>query len=168
MFSFNVFFPSLSLFILFGIVFFVWRTGWSLLQVKPVLFLEFHCSTSSETQDGRMIVAGCHQDFPISIAAGLMSLSESAKKTAQLEDSHFFAGHFGTNPTSPHLPPAYHESRGVLRQAPSVQEAGGGGLPQRGDGSGGGGRWAKVEVWSWKKRGGLRWGKPPEMRVMIY
>jgi hypothetical protein len=43
------------------------------------LFLEFHGSTSSETQDGRMIVAGCHQDFPISIAAGLMSLSESAK-----------------------------------------------------------------------------------------
>lgn len=100
------------------------------------MFLEFHGSTSSETQDGRMIVAGCHQDFPISIAAGLMSLSESAKKQAQLEDSHFFAGHFGTNPTS-QLPPAYHEPRGVLRQAPSVQEAGGGGLPQRGDGSGG-------------------------------
>ena len=103
-----------------------------------------------------MIVAGCHQDFPISIAAGLMSLSESATKTAQLEDSHFFEGAILAPPRPPscHQPTTNLEAFFAKRQA-YKKPVEGGSLSEAMDlGVGGGQRW-KFEA---EKMGGLEMG----------
>ena len=90
-----------------------------------------------------------------------------SKKTGATRRFPFFCGPFWHQSD---LPAATSLPRTSRRSSPSAKctRSRWRGAPSARRWIWGGGRCAKVEVWSWKNGRGLRWGKPPEMRVMIY